>query len=282
MVKTAQVALVTGAWGMRSIGRATALRLAGGGANVVVSDIDRPVDRMSPDETRAEWRGIAAVVEEVNSLGVQGAAIRCDLTSEHEIESLIAETLNKFGRLDIVVNSARAMAPELPTLMDCSREHFELLVAVNLLAPHKISQLAARAMIDAGRGGSIINISSISGKQAMAGVWPPYAVTKAGLNMLTQMMAKEVAPFGIRVNAICPGWTDTSRVYVSEIRAAEKAGVSVEDFRARDLSEMAKVIPLRRVGAPEEIAEAAWFLASEASSYVTGQCICVDGGLVTG
>lgn len=280
MELTGKVALVTGAWGIRSIGRAIALKLASEGADVMVSDIQHPPERLADEEVRRAWRGIDDVADEVRAMGRRAAAIPCDLADEHQIEALVAGTVRELGSIDILVNAARAfMKRERLGTLDMTEEEWDWIMTINLRAPMTTSKHAARAMIEAGRGGSIVNISSMGGKRPMA-VGSAYATSKAALNMLTKSMALELIPHGIRVNAICPGVVATSRVSPDEKRQAEAEGISYEAFRQRWLEERGQTIPVGRTATPEDIADVALFLASDASRYMIGQCLNVDGGLV--
>lgn len=275
-----RVALVTGAWGIRSIGRAIALRLAREGADIVVSDLAPPPDRVPPEERRVGWKGVESVAEEVRGLGRRAASIECDITREAAVKALVARTVASMGGVDVLVNSARAFLASQPTLMDISAGEWAWLMAVNLRGPIVTSRCAAQAMIERTRGGSIVNISSIGGVRPMDDVWAAYGVSKSGLNMATRMLALELAPHGIRVNAVCPGFIHTSRVMPDEARRAQEQSIELREYRASMLEERARTIPAGRPGRPEDIAEAVCFLASDTASYVTGQCLNVDGGIV--
>ena len=275
-----KVALVTGAWGMRSIGRAIALRLARDGADVVVSDIEHPPERIALEEKEAGWRGIESVAEEVRALGRRAGAVRCDLSDAGQIEATVAETVATMGRVDILVNAARAfMTQERAHLVDSNLAEWDWVQSVNLRGPMLCCKFAAREMIKAGRGGRIINISTHGAKKPMP-VATAYASSKAGLNMLTKVLALELAQHGIFVNAVSPGVTNTSRVSLNEMRQAAEEGITYEQYRQRWLEGKAATIPLGRVALPEEIAEVAAFLASDSCSYMIGQILNVDGGLV--
>src|SRR5579871_2593668 len=162
---TGKVALVTGAWGIRSIGRSIALKLAAEGADVAVSDMARPPERVADEEARRQWRGIDDVADEVRALGRRASAIGCDLSREAEIESLVDRTVRELGRIDILVNAARAfMERERLGVLEMTEAEWDWIMTVNVRAPMTASKHAARRMIEAGRGGTIINISSMGGK----------------------------------------------------------------------------------------------------------------------
>jgi dehydrogenase/reductase SDR family protein 4 len=244
-----KIAVVTG--GSRGIGRAISLAFAEAGADLVVSSRDkRPPD-------------LEKVADEVRALGRRALAIPAHVGKKKEVENLVQKTLQEFGRIDILVNNAGAN-PVLSPIVDLEEEAFEKVLEVNLKGAFLMSKAAAREMIKQGRG-RIINISSISGLRARDDGTGAYCVSKAALNMLTQVMARELARYNILVNAIAPGSikTDFSRVNWTD-----------PERRAQRIRE----VELRRFGEPEEVVGMALFLASDAGSFVTGEIIRVDGG----
>jgi glucose 1-dehydrogenase len=240
-----KVAVITGS--SRGIGRGIALRLAREGMKVVItSNIAEDVE-----QTAAEFEQI----------GITLLALTADLGQPNEVRRLIDATVTVFGGVDLLVNNAA----------DLRRKHFfevteELLDAqlmVNIKAPYLGAQYAAEVMRKHGTRGSIIHISSVGGLRAH---WRalPYDMTKGAIDAMTRAMANELAPFGIRVNAIGPGAIDTGWLK----RAGDAGGDA-----------LVKRIPLLRVGTPQDIASAVAFLTSDESSYITGQVIYVDGGI---
>jgi NAD(P)-dependent dehydrogenase (short-subunit alcohol dehydrogenase family) len=246
---TGRVALITGA--SRGIGRAIALAFAEAGADLVVSSRDK-----RPPE-------LEKVAEEIRARGRRAVAIPAHVGKRAEVQNLVHKTLQEFGRIDILVNNAGAN-PVLSSMVDLEEEAFEKVLEVNLKGAFLMSKAVAGEMIKQG-GGRIINISSISGLRARADGTGAYCISKAALNMMTQVMARELAQHNILVNAIAPGSikTDFSRVNWTD-----------PERRAQRIRE----IELKRFGEPEEVAGLALFLASEASSFVTGEIIRVDGG----
>ncbi len=241
-----KVAVVTG--GSKGLGRAMALGFARAGADVVVSSRKLP--------------GCDAVAKEVQALGRRALPFACHVADWAQCDALIDATLSELGRIDVLVNNA-GIAPVAPSLLEVSEELFDKTVGVNLKGPLR---LAARAAEHMGEGGSIINISSV------ASLRPPtytaiYAAAKAGLNTLTQVMAQEFAPKGIRANAIVCGtfWTDSLRKALPNENAAAIA---------------ARGSVTNRIADPDEIVGTALYLATGASSYTTGQLIQVDGGVL--
>jgi NAD(P)-dependent dehydrogenase (short-subunit alcohol dehydrogenase family) len=244
-----KIAIITGA--SRGIGRAISRAFGEAGADLVVSSRNK-----RPPE-------LEKVAEEVRSLDRKALAIPAHVGKREDVENLVRKALQEFGRIDILVNNAGAN-PILSTMVDLEEEAFEKVLEVNLKGAFLMSQAVAREMIKQG-GGRIINMSSISGLRARADRTGAYCISKAALNMMTQVMARELAPHNILVNAIAPGSikTDFSRVNWTD-----------PERKAQRIRE----IELRRFGEPEEVVGIALFLASEASSFVTGEIIRVDGG----
>jgi len=244
-----KVALVTG--GSRGIGRSIALGFAEAGADVVVSSRDK-----RPPE-------LEKVAEEIRAVGRKAMAIPAHVGRKEDVQNLLQKTIQEFGGIDILVNNAGAN-PVLSSMVDLEEQAFEKVLEVNLKGAFLMSKAVAREMIKKG-GGRIINISSISGLRARADGTGAYCISKAAMNMMTQVMARELAQHNILVNAIAPGSikTEFSRVNWTD-----------PERRAQRLRE----IELRRFGEPEEVVGLALFLASEAGSFVTGEIIRVDGG----
>jgi NAD(P)-dependent dehydrogenase (short-subunit alcohol dehydrogenase family) len=244
-----KVALITG--GSRGIGRSIALAFAEAGADLAVSSRNK-----RPPE-------LENVAEEIRALGKKAIAIPAHVGKKEDVGRLVQKILGEYGRIDILVNNAGAN-PILSTMVDLEEEAFEKVLEVNLKGAFLVSQAVAKEMIKQG-GGRIINISSISGLRARADRTGAYCISKAALNMMTQVMARELAQHHILVNAIAPGSikTEFSRVNWTDPERKEQ--------RIRE-------IELKRFGEPEEVAGLALFLASGASSFVTGEIIRVDGG----
>jgi 3-oxoacyl-[acyl-carrier protein] reductase len=241
-----KVAIVTG--GSRGIGRAIASSLAAAGAMVVVN-----------------YKGNAAAadeaVREIAASDGQALAIQADISQSEEVDRLFKSVLERFGRLDILVNNAGITRDTL--LLRMKEDDFNAVIDTNLRGVFLCTKAALRPMTRA-RGGRIINITSVVGLMGNAGQ-SNYAAAKAGIIGFTKSTAREMASRGITVNAVAPGYIDT-----------ELTGVLSEQIRGAILEN----IPLGRLGTPQDVANLVCFLASDAASYITGQTITVDGGMV--
>ncbi|AOZ94186.1 3-oxoacyl-[acyl-carrier-protein] reductase [Paenibacillus crassostreae] len=243
---TGQVALVTGA--SRGIGRSIALTLADLGANIVVN--------YSGSEAAAQ-----EVVTEIQALGVEALALKANVGVGEQAENLVKETINTWGRIDILVNNAGITRDNL--IMRMKEEEFDQVIETNLKGVFNCLKAVTRPMMKQ-RYGRIINISSVVGVLGNAGQ-ANYVAAKAGVIGLTKSAARELASRGITVNCVAPGFIDTDMT--KELP---------EDLRSKLIAD----IPLARLGQPEEIANVVAFLASDSASYMTGQTLHVDGGMV--
>lgn len=240
-----KVAIVTG--GSRGIGRAIALELGRLGANVVVN--------YSKDEEGAE-----EVLESLKTLGVVGIKVKEDIGDFQGAKNLVDKTMETFGRVDILVNNAARSTIGL--FLDASKEDINSLVNTNLLGAMYVTRHVLPHII--GKGGSILNISSMWGEVG-ASCEVLYSTTKGGINLFTRSLAKEMALSNVRVNAIAPGVIDTK----------------MNSFLGEDeRKELEEEIPMGRFGKAEEVAKLAAFLCSDKASYITGEIIRVDGGMI--
>ncbi len=240
-----RVALVTG--GARGIGRAICLELAAYGCSVAVNCSNRI-------ETAQE------VAKECEALGVRAIAIKTDVGDHDAAKEMIDQVIEELGGIDILVNNAGITRDNL--MMRMSAEDFEEVIRVNLQGVFNCMKHASRSMMKK-REGAIVNISSISGVIGNVGQ-ANYSASKAGIIGMTKSAARELASRGIRVNAIAPGFIDTDMTRTLKDSVREKLEAQ---------------ILLGRLGQPEDIAKAVRFLASDEASYITGQVLCVDGGI---
>jgi len=247
-----KVAIVTGA--RRGMGKADALAFAKNGAKVVVSDI-------SQEECQQ-------VVDEIERGGGEALAVKCDVSNEKEIEEMVKKTIKKFGRVDILVNNAGIC--QFKPFLEMTEEEWDRTIDINLKGYFLCARVCAKEMVKQ-KSGVIVNIASIVMGQigkGMAGL-AHYSAAKGGIAALTKTLALELAPHNIRVNTIAPGAVDTPMV--DSAMADPKA-----------LEQILAMIPLHRMGKPEEIANTVLFLSSEDSSYITGSVVVVDGGWLAG
>jgi NAD(P)-dependent dehydrogenase (short-subunit alcohol dehydrogenase family) len=240
------VVLVTGA--SRGLGRAMALALAEAGADLGLAG------RSAPDLERT--------AEEAARLGVRAEVFHAEMREARDIEALTAAVIDAFGRIDVLVNNAGISGAE-KTVVDLTPEDWDEVLAVNLRGPALCARAVARTMV-ARRQGRIINIASIAALTPVARL-APYCASKAGLVQLTRVMALELARHNVQVNAVCPGYFATP---MNEAFFASPEGQEV----------IRRSIPMRRVGDPAELGPTIVFLASDASSFMTGSVVVVDGG----
>lgn len=279
MTDTNKVAIVTGAGGMRGIGRAIALRLARDGADVALVDIKRPPEQLPPEEVRANWQGIESVAAEIRALGRRALPSYTDITDSAQVDRMVSATLAELGRIDILVNNARAIIGRSDLVANMEESEWDHTMAVNAKGTFLCCRAVARYFLKQGIKGKIINISSLAGKRGEVGR-SAYCASKFAVNGFTQSLALELAPYGVTVNAVCPGAVDTGRFSLREKLAAEREGMDYEEYERRRIERRAKEIPLGKVATPEDIANMVAFLASPKADHITGQAFNVNGGEV--
>ncbi len=242
-----KVAIITGAGS--GIGRASAIRFANEGAKLILGDM-------------------ASSVHETAAMVGNGAlALQMDAGNEADVAKLVALAIETHGRIDIAFANA-GISGGMEGIFDNTVENFTEVLRVNLIGPWLMVKHAGKAMVDAGAGGSIILTASVAGIRSGAG-GPPYSASKAGVINLAKVSAQQMSDTGVRVNAICPGLTETGMTKPTFDYAKDK------DV----MHKLGRLNPLRRGAQPEELANVALFLASDQASYINGQAIAVDGGL---
>ncbi len=275
-----KVALITGAGGMRGVGRATVMKLAGLGADIALTDVHRETEDLPPAEVRNGWRGIDAVSEEVEAIGRRAFPAYCDLGDSFQIMRMVEQVMDRYGRIDILVNNARAIiGRDKVSVTELEQEVWEHFLRINATAPYLLTKEAGRRMIEAGNGGRIINIASNASKQASA-TGAAYSASKFAVLGLTQASALDLAPYGITVNAVCPGPINTDRMSYWERDQAAERGITQEEFRNRIVQAGAQASPLGRIAEPQDVANVVAFLAGDEASFITGQAYNVNGGLL--
>jgi NAD(P)-dependent dehydrogenase (short-subunit alcohol dehydrogenase family) len=254
-----RVAVVTG--GAQGIGSGIATRFAEQGAQVAIGDVQ--VDAGT------------SVVDRLSTSGFEAIFSEMDVTEEAAVHRMLDRCLDAFGRVDILVNNAGINVSG--EVVELSRDAWERALSVNLTGSFLCSQVFCRHMIEQGEGGSVIFISSQAGKRGEANA-AAYCASKFGVLGLMESLALEMAPYGIRANAVCPGNVDTPMIRWLFEDMARRKGASVEETRKH----FADLNPLGRLAMPTEIADVCVFLASPMASYVTGESINVDGGELSG
>ncbi len=245
-----KIAIITGAGS--GIGRASAIRFAAEGAKLVIGD---------------KTEAVHETAQMIKDAGGSATALQIDAGLESDVEKIVATAIATYGDLHIAFANA-GISGGMPGIFDLTPEEWTEILRVNLIGPWLMVKHAGQAMMDGGKGGSIILTASVAGIRSGAG-GPAYSASKAGVINLAKVSAQQLSETGVRCNAICPGLTET--------------GMTKPTFDyARDKDVMHKVgrlNPLRRAAQPDELANVALFLASDQASYVNGQAIAVDGGL---
>ena len=241
-----KVVLVTG--GSRGIGKETAKVYAENGQNVAINYVSDKTD-------------VEGIKKEFQDMGVKCLMVKADVSNREEVEKMVEEVISEFDKIDVLVNNAGITKDTL--LMRMSEEDFDKVIEINLKGTYLVTKAATKYMMKK-RQGSIINLASVVGVVGNSGQCN-YSASKAGIIGFTKSVAKELASRNIRANAVAPGFieTDMTNVLKDEVK---------ENINAQ--------IPLKRMGTAREVAEVIYFLGSEKSSYITGQVINIDGGMV--
>jgi len=266
-----KVAIVTGA--ATGIGATIAIRLAKDGFAVVVSDLESQRAGMEEVSQRCQKAALEPHSLPAGTTATEFPILACDVSSEEQVNRLVDETVRTFGRLDCMV--ANAGIAKIGLLSDSSLESFNKIMSVNAAGTLLCYKAAAKAMIQCGsaNGGRIIGASSLAGKKGFP-VFGSYCASKFAIRALTQTAAMEYGPSGITVNAYAPGFISTPMVHQIKDAAPTVTGLTGDEF----IDQIAQQSALKRIGTVEEIANVVSFLASDQSSFITGQCISIDGG----
>jgi NAD(P)-dependent dehydrogenase (short-subunit alcohol dehydrogenase family) len=266
-----RVALVTGAGRRGGIGEAVAKRLARDGAHIVVGDICAPPTGLAHAGS-GRWEELESIAGEIGESGVQSLPVRVDVTDAESVQAMVTQANDLFGRLDILVNNAGAAIGPSPVLQ-MAEEAWRRTLEINATGTFLCSKFALPLMIEGGRGGRVINMSSLAAERPKPYV-SAYAASKAAVVALTQSMAQEVAEFGITVNAVLPGDVDTALKQWGLQLEAMVTGLAYEEVMAAAVAK----VPLGRFAVPEDVAHLVAFLASDEASFITGQAYKLTGG----
>ncbi len=270
-----KIALVTGAGGKNGIGRAIATRFAKEGADVAVNDItEHPY---AADQ--ADWQGLPDVVREIEAMGQNAISVVADVGNAKQVKAMVDKTVAHFGKIDILVNNAGTMAgKDRVPVVDLAEEDWDRVQRVNVKGVFLCSQAVARHLIAQGTGGKIINMSSVTGKRGSAR-FAAYSSSKFAVIGFTQSLACELAPYGVNVNAICPGLVETERFgHLASVLMPENLSADEKLAEYERRSEAA--VPIGRLAEGTDVAKMAAFLASDEAAYLSGVSITVSGGTV--
>ena len=271
-----KVAMVTGAASKRSMGHAIALRLAREGADVVITDKFAAPKSLFPGDEG--WGGLDAIIAEIEALGRKALAVKMDVSVSKEVDATVAQTLKKFGKIDILVHAAAIRGPVGVPVVDLAEEDIRAIIDVDLVGSFLICKAAAKAMIAGGKGGKMVIFCSLAGTHGVPGS-AAYSAAKFGTIGFTKSLALELARYKINVNGINPGMIVTNLRDESFTKMAESEGITWEEARKKDHDALSHHIPWGRLGTPEEAADLTYFLVSDLSTYVTGEVIALGGGV---
>ena len=268
-----KTAVITGSGKRTGIGFAIAEKLASSGSRVIIADLGNPPEDNAGIKlgTIEEMESVAQELRE--TYGVETLAVELDVTSSASIENMMQKIKAKFSRVDLLFNNAGAVFGAPSMVHDYDEKAWLKTIDVNLHGVYRVSKGVIPMML--GKPGAIVNVSSKAGKSPP--LWnPAYAVAKAGVIMLTKVMALDLATQHIRVNAICPGLIMTDLQEARIQMEAQVFGTTYDEAKER----LSKTVPMERLGRPAEVADLAVYLASAESSYITGQAVNIGGGIM--
>lgn len=262
-----KVAIITGGGRRRSIGLSTSIALAQLGADIVVTGTGRNPATFPEDEKKVGWKDVESTAEMVKKIGRRALPLQVDVTDVKQVQMMADRALEEFGRIDILINNAAMpIGRDRVPVVELDPDLFQKVLDVKARGTYLCSKAVAKVLIDQGDGGKIVNVASDAGKVGSPNALAYNAANFAQVGM-TQSLAKELGPYKINVNCICPAAVDTSRMDMFG-RGEEWAAVGAKH-------------PIGRVGTPQEIGAFIAYLCTEASSWITGQSINIDGGMVT-
>ncbi|HUT67759.1 MAG TPA: SDR family oxidoreductase, partial [Dehalococcoidales bacterium] len=254
-----------------------ALRLAGEGANVVIVDKYAAPGSLFPGDEG--WGGLDAEVAEIEALGRKALAMTADISISKDVDSIAAKTMEKFGRIDILVHCAAIRGPVGLPAVELSEEDWRAIIDVNTTGSFLISKAVAKSMIARGEGGRIVILASQAGTHGVAGS-VAYCASKYAVIGLVKTLALELGKYKINVNAINPGAIITNLRDEAFAKMSQAQGITWDEAREKDYQMMSANIPLGRLGTTDEISDLAYFLVSDMSTYITGETIGIGGGLI--
>ncbi len=273
-----KVCLVTGAGSIRGMGHAISVRFAGEGASVVAVDKEMTPKSIWPGEEN--WRGMEAVVEEIEAAGGKGLAVVGDISSSKDVGNIIVKTLDRFGKIDVFIQCVGIRGPMTTPIVDLDEKVWRNIINVNLTGPFLMAKAVAKAMIPEPEGKKMVFISSLAGSRGYTGS-AGYCASKHGVIGLAKTLALELAQYKINVNIISPGAFETNLRDESIAERAKAEGISVAELLKRQ-AEGPRTgpppIPLGRMGTSQDIADLVMFLVTDKSSYITAQEIRISGG----
>jgi NAD(P)-dependent dehydrogenase (short-subunit alcohol dehydrogenase family) len=277
-----KVALVTGAASKRGMGHRVAVRLAEAGANLTIMDKYAAPQSIWPGDEG--WRGLEAVADEIKAMGKDALPLVADVSNGRDVDSAVNRTMEKFGKIDILVHCGGIRGSMTTPIVDLSEEEWRATLDINLTGSFLISKAVARVMIPNPEGKKVVLIGSKAATEGYRGS-AGYCASKHGVLGLARTLALELAQYKINVNLINPGAFDTNLRDQAVIQRAKAQGLTVtellkkESQAPRPAAGPASNIPLGRMGTPDDIANLVLFLVSEQSSYITGEMIDIDGGV---
>ncbi len=272
-----KVAIVTGSGRPTGIGQGIAKRLAREGADVVVVDVCKPYEKHAGEESpvhRGTWEELQERKKEIEALGVRSLAVKCDATVESDVDAMVAAVVKEFGHIDILMNNiGGGAAGSGGPLIDVDAWGWDSGMMTNFKTAHLCSRACAKQMIAQGTGGKIVSTASQAGLRPfpMLGI---YCSAKAALVMYTKVLALELAPYKINVNAVCPGTILSDMLRESMRELGGKFGMTEDQIIEQTLA----TIPLGRAQTPDDVADCAVWLASPQADYITGVAILTTGG----